>query len=225
MTYVFAYFLRNNYAVALPALLEKTGISRELGGLPITASFISYGIGQIVFGLCGDHLPPGKMIACGWTITILSNILLPLLLPLFNIIITSVSLALARRIRNEIKSIMILGIFCALSAGFLHLFLDRSVVLTITLLILVAGFTNSMNVIGTVNVPARYHSINRVSSISGVTNSAVYIGSAVSVWGIAKLSVDLGWHFTTAMWFYLALGLTVIAALAIRIWTAFIRKI
>ena len=77
MTYVFAYFLRNNYAVALPALLEKTGISRELGGLPITASFISYGIGQIVFGLCGDHLPPGKMIACGWTITILSNILLP----------------------------------------------------------------------------------------------------------------------------------------------------
>ncbi len=73
--YFVSYLTRLNYAVCMVEIQKTLQISKNIAGLPVTASFLSYGAGQIICGFLGDKHRPQKMILMGITGTTLCNLL------------------------------------------------------------------------------------------------------------------------------------------------------
>lgn len=76
--YFMSYTTRINYNTVLVEISTAESISRSLLALPLTASFITYGFGQIVSGWLGDKFDPFRLISLGLILSALMNILLPI---------------------------------------------------------------------------------------------------------------------------------------------------
>ncbi len=76
-TYMISYVTRINYGAIVSEMERATRFSRSLLSASLTGSFITYGIGQIVSGILGDRFSPKKLIASGFVITIVMNLLIP----------------------------------------------------------------------------------------------------------------------------------------------------
>ena len=76
--YFMSYITRINYNTVLVEISTAESISRSLLALPLTASFITYGLGQIVSGWLGDKFDPFRLISLGLLLSALMNILLPI---------------------------------------------------------------------------------------------------------------------------------------------------
>ena len=76
--YFMSYTTRINYNTVLVEISTAESISRSLLALPLTASFITYGLGQIVSGWLGDKFDPFRLISLGLILSALMNILLPI---------------------------------------------------------------------------------------------------------------------------------------------------
>lgn len=86
LVYFVSYLTRLNYAVCMVEIQAALQIGKNLAGLPVTASFLSYGMGQIICGFLGDRHEPRKMIFTGLTGSALCN-LLAVLLPRMEVMI------------------------------------------------------------------------------------------------------------------------------------------
>ena len=76
--YFCSYLTRKNFAVALVAITEATGLSDSaIAAVPVCL-FITYGIGQTVNGAIGDHIPPQYLITGGMLLSATCNFVLPL---------------------------------------------------------------------------------------------------------------------------------------------------
>ena len=53
-------------------------IAKDLLSMSLTGSFITYGTGQIISGICGDRFSPKKLVSMGLLVTICMNLLIPL---------------------------------------------------------------------------------------------------------------------------------------------------
>ena len=78
VTYMISYITRINYGAIISEMQSSTGFSKSELSISLTASFITYGIGQIISGICGDKISPKKLVLCGLSLTVLMNILIPL---------------------------------------------------------------------------------------------------------------------------------------------------
>lgn len=78
LTYMMSYVTRINYGAVISEMQTATGFSRELLSMAPTGSFITYAAGQIISGIMGDKLSPKKLIMCGFGLTALMNLLIPL---------------------------------------------------------------------------------------------------------------------------------------------------
>lgn len=78
LVYFISYITRVNYNTVLVEISSAENISRSLLALPLTASFITYGFGQIVSGWMGDKFDAFKLISLGLILSALMNILLPI---------------------------------------------------------------------------------------------------------------------------------------------------
>jgi len=76
-TYFVSYLTRINFGAVISEMVTATGFSRSALSAAVTGSFITYGIGQIFSGICGDHFSPKKLIGLGLLVTTLMNLLLP----------------------------------------------------------------------------------------------------------------------------------------------------
>jgi len=77
-TYMVSYITRTNFGAIISEVVSATGISRDLLSIALVGSFITYGSGQVVSGILGDHISPKRLVSLGLVITILMNISLPL---------------------------------------------------------------------------------------------------------------------------------------------------
>ena len=77
-TYMVSYITRINYGAVLSEMESATQMSKSLLGMAPTGSFITYGVGQIISGICGDQYSPKKLVFYGLTVTTLMNLLIPL---------------------------------------------------------------------------------------------------------------------------------------------------
>ncbi len=77
ITYLVSYLTRINYGAVISAMESATAFSKQQLSLAVTASFVTYGAGQLLSGVLGDRLPPKKLVLCGLAVTTLMNILLP----------------------------------------------------------------------------------------------------------------------------------------------------
>lgn len=77
-TYMISYITRINYGAIISEMHSATGFSNSMLAMSLTGSFIAYGIGQIISGICGDRISPKKLVLCGLLVTVLMNLLIPL---------------------------------------------------------------------------------------------------------------------------------------------------
>ncbi len=78
ITYMISYITRINYGAVIAEMVEATSIAKSTLSLALTGSFITYGAGQIVSGICGDHFSPKKLVMYGLILSSAMNLLIPL---------------------------------------------------------------------------------------------------------------------------------------------------
>lgn len=85
LIYFASYVTRINYGAVISEIVFTEGIAKSSASLAVTASFITYGIGQLFSGYLGDKTNPKKLIFLGLFSSSLFNLLLPLSLsPLYS---------------------------------------------------------------------------------------------------------------------------------------------
>ena len=77
LTYMVSYISRINYGAVLSEMEATMQVQKTLLSMAVTGSFITYGIGQVVTGICGDWFSPKKLIAFGFVLTAMMNGLIP----------------------------------------------------------------------------------------------------------------------------------------------------
>lgn len=75
-TYMVSYLTRINYGAVISEMVTDTGFPRTLLSMAVTGSFITYGLGQVISGVLGDHISPKKLISLGLLVTICMNLLI-----------------------------------------------------------------------------------------------------------------------------------------------------
>lgn len=141
----------------------------------------------------------------------ITAILSTMLIPLFNLVGVYLASVVNTRIgKGEIRTAGIFYLVCTLALLVLWGSTGKSFVLS---LIMLAVSTTAMMAVNTMLIavyPSRFGTIGKASSVSGVLNSSVYIGGAISTYGIGALSVSIGWSKTIFLW---AAGAMLAAAL------------
>ena len=116
---------------------------------------------------------------------------------------------------------MCAGIFFftgALSALALFLLTGKNAAFSVLFSALLTGSMHGVNLILICMIPPFFKPQGNVSTVSGILNSCTYIGSAISTYGIAVLSENIGWSNTLLVWLLIALLGTAICAACVRPW-------
>ena len=142
------------------------------------------------------------------------SILVSVILPIFSIASISLVTALHKNklFGNEIIGSAILfgvALVCAIP---LMIFVELDggffAVASLLLTALICAAMHGVNFLLISCLPGRFSATGRAATVGGVCNSCVYIGAAISTYGIAMLSEALGWRSTIASWIALcALGI------------------
>ncbi len=74
LIYFMSYLTRMNYSASLAEIQDALSLSKNLVSLPVTGSFFTYGTGQLLCGVLGDHWSPRKMIFTGLLCTCACNV-------------------------------------------------------------------------------------------------------------------------------------------------------
>lgn len=78
ITYMISYITRINYGAIISEMEKETGFARSLLSMSLTGSFITYGAGQVISGICGDKFSPKRLVFGGLIVTVMMNLLIPL---------------------------------------------------------------------------------------------------------------------------------------------------
>lgn len=134
------------------------------------------------------------------------SILTGVVLPVFSILTFQAASVLYRRvIKNLMACACLFFGVGAVAALFLYFFSDSSVTASVVLSATLTGCMHGVNFLLICLLPGFYKG-RKVSTVSGILNSCTYVGSAISTYGIALLSENVGWKFTLFIWFFIALG-------------------
>ena len=79
LVYFASYVTRLDYAAVLVEIVRDLQLSNTTAGIAVTGSFITYGLGLILFGFTGDRIKPRTLIAVGLLGTSLINLSMGLL--------------------------------------------------------------------------------------------------------------------------------------------------
>ena len=77
LIYFSSYVTRINFAAVLQEIITDTGYAKSQLSVILVALSITYGVGQIVNGIIGDHVKPQNLILCGLASATVINILFP----------------------------------------------------------------------------------------------------------------------------------------------------
>ncbi len=154
-----------------------------------------------------------------------ASILTGVALPIFSIVCYNLSIFINRKfLKNELSCAAFIFMICILSCGLMYAFGGKSPVLSIILLTLATGSMHGVNVILICIIPPYFRSTGRVSTVSGILNSCTYIGSAISIYGIAVITEKFGWNTTILLWTVVAIIGTVLCTTQIKKWNNFKSK-
>ena len=77
VTYMVSYITRINFGAVILEMVQDTGFSKSQLSAALTGSFITYGAGLLLSGLCGDRVQPKKLLMGGLLLTSAMNICIP----------------------------------------------------------------------------------------------------------------------------------------------------
>ena len=132
-------------------------------------------------------------------------ILTGVILPLFSLLCYHITLRLyTTKFKNPLTCTGVVFICGTASAFALFLFTGRNAVLSVLFSALMTGAMHGTNLIITTMLPPYFRGRGNISTVSGIINSSVYVGSAVSTYGVALISEHCGWRVTMFTWFLVA---------------------
>lgn len=148
-----------------------------------------------------------------------TSILTGVLLPIFGVIcIQAVSVLYRKALRNPILcACAIFALGFAASVGLL-LLSGKSMAGALAAGAVLAGCMHGVNLMLITMLPPYLQQGGNISTISGILNSATYVGSALSTYGLAVLSDTFGWQVSLLSWAVIAGLGTLLCGLCIPAW-------
>ena len=131
-----------------------------------------------------------------------------MVLPLFGFTAIQLSsLIYKKKIHNPILLTIILLSICFTFVLLLNIFKNSNVWLVLTFVTMSYAFVAAGNFVLTSIMPSYFKKTGNVSTIAGVINATVYLGSALSGYGFSALTTLYGWDLGIIIW----LGVSVLA--------------
>lgn len=153
------------------------------------------------------------------------SILMNVALPVVSVAGMSLLTIVYRRFcRNEVRVAFVCFALAVPLALVLYFFADHSAVLSLALSALVVCLMHGVNLVLISYAPGRFAALGKVSTVSGITNAATYVGSGLSSYGMAAIAESLGWANTVLCWVFVAAAGALAALLSVRRWKRFTRS-
>ncbi len=154
-----------------------------------------------------------------------SAIFSTVLIPIFNIGVTYVSVFLFNKVfKNEVKASLCYYALTFVLCAFLAVFYQSSPVICLVISATVTGLIHGINSMFTTFISRRFGFTGKVSTVSGVTNACTYVGSTASSYGVAVIAENLGWQATLISWAVIALLGVVCCVVALPKWSRFLKE-
>lgn len=207
--------------------VQKT--AREFRKLLTSSGAIMIAFAMLLHGMLKDGVNSWvpTMINESYPVSASFSIFLTMILPIINLSGAYISTYLYQKYfhHNEMKTAAVCFAFAVLPLGVLLLL---GVIPVYICVVMLALFTTSMlafNHMTITLVPVRFAAYNKASTITGLFNSIIYGGCAVSNYGFGYLSEKLGWQKTLLFWILLAVLALVFCLLSLKPWQRFIHSV
>ena len=149
------------------------------------------------------------------------SILSTAILPIFSIISLGIVTKIGKKIQNELKSAFVFFITALVCNIILITFFSKTAILDIVTMATITSCMHGINLMLIGNVPYHFSRFGKVSTVSGILNSATYIGAAVSTYAFAVISDKMGWNFTVCVWAVISMVGALMCFICIKKWKAF----
>lgn len=151
----------------------------------------------------------------GNEISILTGVVMPLLSVAFIYASTAVY---TKKFTNPVLCGGVIFALGTLAALLLVFVTGKSAAVSVAASALITGSMHGVNLMLICMIPAFFKKFGFVSTGSGVINACTYIGSALSTYGIAVLSQNMGWSFTLKLWVLIAVLGTALCFISANPW-------
>ncbi len=151
-----------------------------------------------------------------------TSILTGVIMPIFGIACSRLAMIVYRKM--PMNPILCAGIFFgvgSVAALGINALTGSSAAASVGLTAVLTGCMHGVNLMLISMLPPFFQKKGNISFISGLLNSFVYIGSAISTYGIALISESQGWGMTVFLWMLIAVAGTIICAFCIPGWKKF----
>lgn len=192
--------------VAEKAAKQSTG-SALLNPLMISILIVVIFIGVLRDGVT-TWMPTyiGETYNMGTSVSILTGAVMPM----FSVACQQLASQVYKRFPNPPLSAMIFYVLALAATVLLHFTTGVSAATSVLGAAILTGSMYGVNMIFIGMVPSFFRESGNVSTISGVLNACVYIGSAISTYGFAYVSEIAGWGSVIILWLVCALAGTLI---------------
>lgn len=130
-----------------------------------------------------------------------SAILTGVAIPLATMFVSFFTAAVYRRIlKNEALCTTLFFVICTACCFVLCVSGNASPVLSTVMLMVASAAVHAINFMYTSIAVAKFERFGKTSLVTGSINSSVYIGSALSTYGIAAVAEHFGWQGTLITW-------------------------
>ena len=149
-----------------------------------------------------------------------------MVIPLCNLFGVWLAASACRRAeRNEIVVSAVFFAGCAAAMAVLWFSSGKSMAVSMAMLALATTAMMAVNTLMTAVLPSCFGPVGKASSMSGLLNSAVYSGGAVSAYGIGSLAGHFGWSKTILIWAFLAVSAVLICVPAAGKWGTYRKEL
>lgn len=123
-------------------------------------------------------------------------------LPMASLAVSGVTATLYRKVlKNEAKCTSLFFVICSACCLTLCLASGTNPALSTVMLMVANAATHAINFMYTSIAVSKFERFGKTSFVTGAINSSVYIGSALSTYGIAAVTTHFGWTGTMITWF------------------------
>ncbi len=146
-------------------------------------------------------------------------------MPIFGVVCNELASFIKRKwFRSELLCAAVIFATASLAGILLSIFYHGNVWAVIVLATILTGCMHGVNVIFTCMLPPYFAYTGKVSFLSGLLNSATYVGSALSGYGFAALSTAFGWQATVVCWAVICVAAGCICFALSKPWVRFCDK-
>ncbi len=216
--------------VCEPDKTEKAEKSTKSGLLPtvVSSGLLIIMVPSFLHGMMRDSITNWvpTMITEEYGVMPSFSVFLTVVLPIFNAFGAYVVTPLYKKLGgNEMKTAGICAIVALVPMMLLLLIGKIPVAVSIVLLALTTMSMYSLNYLIISRVPVRFADCGHTSAITGILNSAAYIGCALSSYGFGAVSQKEGWNAVVVIWIVSAALTAVFAFWANQKWKKYIRTV